>query len=76
MTGVKSYLKIEVQEIRKYYLNWEYTEMGINEEAIRRYVEHEKRMKHDKHSLNFESTMSLKAWVSKYICYYLYFYDL
>jgi len=27
VTGIKSYLKIKLQEIRKYYPDWEYIEM-------------------------------------------------
>ena len=29
VTGVKSYLKIKLQEIRKYYPDWGYIEMSI-----------------------------------------------
>jgi len=38
VTGVKSYLKIRVQEIRKYYLDWEYMETGIKQEHVHLYV--------------------------------------
>jgi len=30
LKGVREYLKIKLQEIRKYYLEWEYLEIGIN----------------------------------------------
>jgi REP element-mobilizing transposase RayT len=29
VTGVNSYLKIKLQEIRKYYPDWEYPKIGI-----------------------------------------------
>ena len=38
VTGVKSYLKIRVQEIRKYYLDWEYMETVIKQEHVHLYV--------------------------------------
>jgi len=34
VTGVKSYLKIKLQEIRKYYPDWEYIEIGIKKMVI------------------------------------------
>ena len=34
VTGVKSYLKIKLQEIRKYYPDWEYIEIGINNDHV------------------------------------------
>ena len=35
-SGVKSYLKIKLQEIRKYYPDWEYIEIGIKPEHAQR----------------------------------------
>jgi putative transposase len=37
-TGVKSYLKIKLQEIRKYYPDWEYIEIGIKPDHIHLYM--------------------------------------
>jgi putative transposase len=37
-TGVKSYLKIKLQEIRKYYLDWEYVEIGIKKDHVHLYM--------------------------------------
>ena len=34
VTGVKSYLKIKLQEIGKYYPAWEYIEIGIKNDCI------------------------------------------
>jgi len=34
----KSYLKIKLQEIRKYYPDWEYIEIGINKDHVRLYM--------------------------------------
>ena len=36
--GVKSYLKIKLQEIRKYYPDWEYIEIGIKPDHIHLYM--------------------------------------
>ena len=33
-TGVKSYLKIKLQEVRKYYPDWEYVEIGIDVDHV------------------------------------------
>jgi len=38
VTGVKSYLKIKLQEIRKYYPDWEYLEIGIKQDHIHLYM--------------------------------------
>ena len=38
VTGVKSYLKIKLQEIRKYYPDWEYIEIGIKKDHIHLYM--------------------------------------
>jgi putative transposase len=32
--GVKEYLKIKLQEIRKYYPDWEYLEIGVDSDHI------------------------------------------
>ncbi|HDY67074.1 MAG TPA: IS200/IS605 family transposase [Candidatus Scalindua sp.] len=32
--GVRNYLKIKLKEIRKYYPEWEYIEMGINSDHV------------------------------------------
>ncbi|MHC2995800.1 MAG: transposase [Candidatus Atribacteria bacterium] len=32
--GVKNYLKIKFQEVRKYYPDWEYLEIGIKNDHI------------------------------------------
>jgi len=34
VTGVKSYLKIKLQEIRKYYPDWEYIEIEIKKDHV------------------------------------------
>jgi len=34
ITGVKSYLKIKLQEIRKYYPDWEYIEIGSTKDKV------------------------------------------
>ncbi len=36
--GVKDYLKIKFQEIRKYYPEWEYLEIGIDLDHIHLYM--------------------------------------
>ncbi|MCK4994387.1 MAG: IS200/IS605 family transposase [Candidatus Omnitrophica bacterium] len=33
-TGVKSYLKIKLQEVKKYYPDWEYVEIGIDVDHV------------------------------------------
>ena len=38
VTGVKSYLKIKLQETRKYYLDWKYREIGIKNNHIYLYI--------------------------------------
>ena len=38
ITGVKSYLKIKLQEIRKYYPDWEYMEIGIKKDHVHLYM--------------------------------------
>jgi putative transposase len=38
VTGVKSYLKIKLQEIRKYYSDWEYIEIGIKQDHVHLYI--------------------------------------
>ncbi len=38
VTGVKSYLEIKLQEIRKYYPDWEYIEIGIKEDHVHLYM--------------------------------------
>jgi len=38
ITGVKSYLKIKLQEIRKYYPDWEYIEIGIKKDHVHLYM--------------------------------------
>jgi len=35
---VKGYLKIKLQEIRKYYLDWDYRETGIKKNHIHLYI--------------------------------------
>ena len=32
--GVRNYLKIKLKEIRKYYPEWEYIEIGINSDHV------------------------------------------
>jgi len=36
--GVKSYLEIKLQEIRKYYPDWEYIEIGIKPDHVHLYM--------------------------------------
>ena len=36
--GVKSYLEIKLQEIRKFYPNWEYIEIGIKPDHVHLYM--------------------------------------
>jgi len=38
VTGVKSYLKIKLQEIRRYYPDWEYLEIGIKQDHMHLYM--------------------------------------
>jgi putative transposase len=38
VTGIKSYLKIKLQEIRKFYPDWEYIEIGIKEDHVYLYM--------------------------------------
>jgi putative transposase len=38
VTGVKNYLKIKLQEIRKYYSDWEFIEIGIKNGYIHLYM--------------------------------------
>jgi len=38
VTGVKSYLKIKLQEIRKHYPDWEYIEIGIKKDYVHLYM--------------------------------------
>jgi len=38
VTKVKSYLKIKLQEIRKYYPDWEYLEIGIKQDNVYLYM--------------------------------------
>ena len=38
VTGIKSYLKIKFQEIRKYYTDWEYIEIGIKKDHVHLYM--------------------------------------
>jgi len=38
VTGVNSYLKIKLQEIRKYYPDWEYIEIGIKKDHVHLYM--------------------------------------
>ena len=38
VTGIKSYLKIKLQEIRKYYPDWEYIEIGIKKDHVHLYM--------------------------------------
>jgi len=38
VTGVKSYLKIKLQEIRKHYPDWEYLEVGIKKDHVHLYM--------------------------------------
>ena len=34
VTGVKSYLKIKLQEIRKYWPDWKYIQIGIKKDHV------------------------------------------
>jgi len=38
VTGIKSYLKTKLQEIRKYYPDWEYIEIGIKKDHVHLYM--------------------------------------
>jgi putative transposase len=38
VTGVKSYLEIRLQEIRKFYPDWEYIEIGIKQDHVHLYM--------------------------------------
>jgi len=38
VSGVKSYLKIKLQEIRKYFSDWIYLEMGIKPDHVHLYM--------------------------------------
>ena len=38
VSGVKSYLKIKLQEIRKYYPDWNYLEIGIRQDHMHLYM--------------------------------------
>jgi len=38
VAGVKSYLKIKLQETRRYYPNWEYIEIGIKKDHLHLYM--------------------------------------
>jgi len=38
VTGVNSYLEIKLQEIRKYYPDWEYIEIGIKPDHVHLYM--------------------------------------
>jgi len=38
VTGIKSYLKIKLQEIREYYPDWEYIEIGIKKDHVHLYM--------------------------------------
>jgi len=38
VTGVNSYLEIKLQEIRKYYPDWEYLEIGIKPDHVHLYM--------------------------------------
>ena len=38
VTVIKSYLKIKLQEIRKYYPDWEYIEIGIKKDHVHLYM--------------------------------------
>lgn len=38
VTGIKSYLKIKFQEIRKYYPDWKYIEIGIKKDHVHLYM--------------------------------------
>ena len=38
VTGIKNYLEIKLQEIRKYYPDWEYIEIGIKKDHVHLYM--------------------------------------
>jgi len=38
VTGVNSYLEVKLQEIRRYYPDWEYIEIGIKPEHVHLYM--------------------------------------
>lgn len=38
VTGAKSYLEIKLQEIGKYYPDWEYIEIGIKQDYVHLYM--------------------------------------
>ena len=38
VTGIKSYRKIKLQEIRKYYPDWQYIEIGIKKNHVHLYM--------------------------------------
>ena len=38
VTGVRSYLRTKLQEIKKYYPDWEYIEIGIKQDHIHLYM--------------------------------------
>ena len=38
VTGVRSYLKIKLQEIRKYYPDWEYIEIDVKQDHVHLYM--------------------------------------
>ena len=38
VTGVRNYLKTKLQEIRKYYPDWEYIKIGIKKDHVRLYM--------------------------------------
>ena len=38
VTGVNSYLEIKLQEITKYYPDWEYQEIGIKPDHVHLYM--------------------------------------
>jgi len=38
VTDVKSYLKIKLQEIRSYYPDWQYIEIGIKQDHVHLYL--------------------------------------
>jgi len=38
LNGIKNYLKIKLQEIRKYHTDWEYIEIGIKKDHVHLYM--------------------------------------
>ena len=38
VTGVKSYLTTKLQEIRRYYPDWEYIEIGVKQDHVHLYM--------------------------------------